>query len=196
MVKKIGLLGGSFDPIHFGHLSLAVEMREAHHLDEIWLCPTAQNPLKPEQCAVTVKHRLQMLHLAAEGIPWIKIIEEEIHRKSPCYFIDTLQQLVSDYPDVEFSVIIGDDSANTFHLWHKPEEIIKCARLLVGARNGSNFQGTPAVIKALKMGMTPTRIMEISSTEIRQRLADGLYCGHLVPAKVLDYILTHRLYCR
>lgn len=201
MVKQIGLYGGSFDPIHIGHLNLAIEMLEAHRLDEVWFCPTALNPLKQQKTAGNAHDRLNMIQLAIEGEPRFRRLDIEIHRPSPCYTIDTLHQLQATDAGKKthaFHLIIGADAAYDFYHWHQPDEIIKCAKLLVGRRHGSlsgqPFAGSTAVVAALKQGLTPTRIMEISSSDVRSRLGKGLYCGHLVPGKVLDYIVAHHLY--
>lgn len=195
---RVGLLGGSFDPIHFGHLSLAAEMREAHQLDEIWLCPTGRNPLKPQKSTTSAQDRLAMVKLAIEGTPWLKVIENEIHQPQPSYTIDTLRTLQITHPDVKFFVIIGDDVARNFSHWKLPEEILKKAQILVGRRHDlspeSPFEGAPTLVGALNKGLTRTRVLEISSSELRLRLSKRLYCNPLMPAKVIDYILAHRLY--
>lgn len=204
MGKLIGIYGGSFDPVHIGHLSLAIEMVEAHGLDEVWFCPTGQNPRKYRMSSGP-EHRLNMLRLAIEGEPRFRILETEIAKPEPSYTVDTLEELhkaesKSSDPKA-FALILGTDSARDFHKWRKPEEIIRLAQPLVGRRIDESgggledeFEGTPDVIAALKRGVTPTRIMEISSIEIRYRLRKGKYCGHLLPRKVLDYIGANHLY--
>jgi nicotinate-nucleotide adenylyltransferase len=204
MGKLIGIFGGSFDPIHIGHLNLAAEMMEAHYLHEVWFCPAAQNPLKHNVTA-GAEQRLEMLRLAIEGQPRFRILETEIKKEGPSYTIDTLEALSleqegSAEPNT-FALILGYDAAKGFHLWHRPDEIITYAFPLVGRRINEveegpegEFEGSPEVIEALKKGLTPTRIMEISSIEVRYRLRKGKYCGHLVPGKVLDYISKHHLY--
>lgn len=204
MGKLIGIYGGSFDPIHFGHINLAVEMMEAHHLHEVWFCPAAQNPHK-QHVAAAPEHRLNMLRLAIENEPRFRLLEIEAHQPGPSYTFDTLSELdkiQSESPDPNtFALILGTDAAKSFHTWHRPEEIIQLARPLVGRRIDVAddtpeyvIEGSPGIVEALRRGMTPTRIMEISSIEIRYRLKKMKYCRHLVPGKVLDYIITNRLY--
>lgn len=204
MGKLIGIYGGSFDPIHFGHLNMAVEMMEAHHLHEVWFCPAGQNPFK-QHVAMSPEHRLNMLRLATEGEPRFKILETEIFKPGPSYTLDTLNELEkieSESTDPNtFALIIGTDAARSFHKWHRPDQIIQLARPLVGRRTDELeestdeiFEGSPAVVEALRQGMTPTRLMEISSIEIRYRIKKKKYCRHLVPGKVLDYIYSHHLY--
>ncbi len=202
MTKQIGLYGGSFDPIHLGHLSLAIEIKEAHALDEVWFCPTPHNPHKTHGTLAHTQHRIDMLQCALEGMRGFHICEAEIGRSPPIYTLDTLRQLAAEETAKEvpamFSLILGDDAAHSFAKWHQPEEILKYARMLVGRRiiddNDKGFEGSSVVVEALNKGLTPTRIMEISSTEVRLRLSKGLCCVHLLPRKVLDYIQAHDLY--
>lgn len=203
MGKLIGIYGGSFDPIHLGHLNLATEMMEAHNLDEVWFCPVACSPHKSRKAPVSSEHRLNMLRLAIEEEPRFSISEIEIERDGLSYTVDTLKELVASQAGKEdpdtFALIIGEDSAENFHRWHQPEEIVKLAKLLVGSRPDSEkkeggFQGDSSVVEALEKGLTKTRVMEISSKDIRKRLLNKKYCYHLVPGKVMDYINTNHLY--
>ena len=202
MKKQVGLYGGSFDPIHLGHLNLAVQMLEAHKLDEVLFCPTAINPLKSVSCFASANQRIEMLNLAIEQEPRFHVLDIEVNRAGPSYTIDTIHQLIENRKEqeeeIEISLIIGGDAARSFHRWHQPEEIIRHAHLLIGSREMENinrdFQGSPQVIEAIHQGLTPIHVMEISSTEIRDRLARKLCCWHLLPGKVLDYILSHELY--
>lgn len=197
-MKKIGIYGGSFDPIHLGHVNLAVEMIEKHHLDEVWFCPASINPYphKQEKQGTSPKDRLAMIELAIENNPQLKICDVELHRPGPSFTLDTLHQLIDMYPDYSFSLIIGYDAAQSFHKWHKPEEIAQLVPIYVGARGSETgeFEGSKEVVNSLKKGLTKTRLMDICSSEIRQRLGNKRYCGHLLQRKVLDYILSHRLY--
>jgi len=202
MGKRIGIYGGSFDPIHFGHLNLAIEILEAQSLDEVWFCPASLNPHKHLGCSANSQHRLNMLHLALEGEPRFKITEIEITRAGPSFTLDTLKEITASQknePDTnQFFLMLGEDAARNFFKWYEPEQIIKYARLLVGRRHTEpfkeTFQGSPSIIKAIEEGLTPTRVMDVSSTIVRERLAKRLYCKHLVPGKVLDYIIINRLY--
>lgn len=199
----IGIFGGTFDPIHFGHISLALDMLEKHHLDEVWFCPVSVSPHKQETPPIAVEHRLKMLQIALEDIYEFQILDIEIKRKGPSYTIDTLRELnelerKQKYPR-EFCFILGDDVVKNFCNWHQPEEIIKTAPVFIGRRTLEKIkiqEGTldPKILEALVKGITDTRVMEVSSTEIRNRIAEGLYCGHLLPAKVLDYIYDNKLY--
>lgn len=202
-MKKIGVYGGSFDPIHLGHLNLATEIMEAHQLDEVLFCPAAINPHKTHQNSVSATHRLNMIRLAIAHEPRFSVTEIEIARQGLSYTVDTLKELHALQNDREersaFFLILGEDSARTLHRWHQPEVIISLAQPLVGSRIGKRdalepFEGSPSMIRALNEGLTPTRVMEISGTEIRERLLDKKPCYHLLPGKVMDYIITNRIY--
>jgi nicotinate-nucleotide adenylyltransferase len=193
--KKIGLYGGSFDPIHIGHLSLAVELMEAGSLDEVWFCPSAVSPFKELTPLFDIPDRCRMIELAIQPIKPFKWVDLEIKRPAPSYTIDTLRELTAKHPSHQFYLMMGDDSAKHFSRWKEAEEIIKLAKLLVGRRTLSpnTFEGSSPIEQAIAAGMHSTRLIEISSTEIRERLKKGLCIAHLVPLKVLDDILLNRL---
>lgn len=197
--KKIGFFGGTFDPIHFGHINLAIELRELRALDEIWFCPAQSNPLKTQAPSSSALQRLNMLKLAVADIPFFKVIDNEILRPAPSYTIDTLNELTQANPGYVFSLILGEDSISCFFRWNQPLEITVKAAPLIGCRTGemdlNRYSGeNPEILKALSQGITQTSLMDISATLIRDRLARGLYCGHLLPAKVIDDIKQNNLY--
>ncbi len=202
MVKSIGLYGGSFDPIHLGHLNLAIEMLEKAGLDEIWFCPANVNPHKVENLPISTEDRLSMLMLALEGIKGCSILNSELLRPSPSYTIDTLKELLAEEEKnpqgLKFHLILGEDALPGFPKWKSVDEIIQLVPLLIGQRTTSepsaNSTGDPSLRIAIENGMIPTRRMDINSTEIRQRLSQKKCCKHLVPQKVLDYIDRHKLY--
>lgn len=197
--KKIGLYGGTFDPIHFGHLNLAIELLELRGLDEVWFCPAQSNPHKSVEPGAEASHRVNMLELALKEIPAFKVISNEVRRPAPSYTIDTLKELKEQYPDYSFSLLLGEDSISGFFRWHQPLEIIEKANLYIGSRIGeidqNRYSGEDQkILQAIQQGMTQTRLMDVSATLVRDRLSRGFYCGHLIPAKVLDYIRDNRLY--
>lgn len=198
MGKVIGIFGGTFDPIHLGHLNLAIEILEKKPLDEVWFCPARSSPFKREGESTAAHHRLKMIDLAIAPIPAFRSVDIELQREGPSYTIDTLRYFVeqekSNPSPTTFSLIMGEDTFFNFFNWRHPEEIMRLAPLTIGCRQ-YNLAGKedPVIEQALK-GCLSTRIMEISGTEIRERLKKGLYCGHLVPKEVLDYIREFHLY--
>jgi len=193
--SRIGFLGGTFDPPHFGHLHLAIELMERCGLDEVWFCPAQANPLKQEPVA-TALQRLQMVQFAVEEIPGLKVIDLELTRPSPSYTIDTIKTLCNTQSNHTFHLLLGDDAVNTFYLWKDVEELVHLAPPLVGLRSRhlKPFLGSQIVIDALQRGMVSMPVIEITATEIRNRLENHHTCIHLIPAKVLDFIATHQLY--
>ena len=190
--RTVGFFGGTFDPIHFGHLHLAIALLEKEKLDEILFCPAFCSPFKtqtPPQASP--EHRLAMLRLGLEGIPHFRITPIEIERKGPSYAIDTLRALKQD--GVQLRLLLSEETAEHFALWKEVEALIQLAPPLVGTRGQSAPLKGPFA-DVLKKGSTRTKTIEISSTEVRDRLQKKLYCGHLVPAKILDYIRSHCLY--
>lgn len=190
----IGFYGGTFDPVHFGHLNMAVEMLEKQGLEEIWFCPARTNPFKLGQEAASIEHRMHMVDLAIHDVPQFKILDIESKREGPSYTVSTLRKIIDK--SREFRLLLSEETAEEFCQWRESEEIINLAPPLVGSRGAElhNLEGSPQVIDALKRGWVSTRVMDISSTEIRERLRKGLYCGHLVPEKILDYIYKNHLY--
>ena len=203
MQGKVGFFGGSFDPIHFGHLNLAVELMEAHNLDQVLFCPANINPHKLNQEGSTISDRLEMVNLAISSNPNFQLLDLESERKGISYTIDTLRDFIaneelSSNPRKTF-LLLSDEAVSGFFDWHKPEEIVKIATLLIGTRLSSTKNLLPevanqSICEAIRKGWTPTSRMDISSTAIRNRLQKRLYCGHLVPEKVLDYIYQNHLY--
>lgn len=199
--KRIGLFGGTFNPIHFGHINLSLDLKEKNELDEVWLIPSLSSPLRVNEKTIPPSHRLAMLELAVKDIPGFFVSDIELKRPSPSYTIDTIKEMQTAYPEHSFFLLCGEDSLLRFLEWKEPLEIIRRIRLLIGSRYpselvkrmptlGFNEELTCAVLK----GITPTRQLEISATDIRERLKKRLYCGHLVPGKVLDYIYQNQLY--
>ena len=200
--KKIGLFGGTFDPIHVGHLNLAFELMEKKELDQVWFIPAQVNPFKTEAPPQAMGHRLEMVQLAIQGIPEFHLKDLEKERPPPSYTIDTLKAFIAEeaYKPTphQFYLLLGEDAIPSFHSWHLSEEIVKLVPLLIGSRSlmgGYDLNPFPFLIrKAIEDGLIETRLMDISGTDIRKRLAQNLYCGHLVPFTVLDYVKKYQLY--
>lgn len=189
-LMKVGLLGGTFDPIHYGHLNLAFEMLEKVSLDEIWMCPTWTNPHKVIGQASSAADRLEMVRLAIEDIPQFKVIDNEVRRGGVSYTVETLRELRAEHPQIKFFLILGEDAATNFFKWKDPQEILSLCDVLVGSRTAAKA-GVP---DSLKKGYIATRLLDISATEVRSRVNKSLYISHLVPGKVVDFISRNQLY--
>lgn len=199
--KRVGLYGGTFNPIHFGHLNLAITLKEKQDLSEIWFIPTHVTPLRAQTPSLSPHHRLKMLELALEEIPGFEICEEELNRPPPSYTVDTVKEILKKYPSFDFFLLFGEDSLLRFREWKDPLEIVKLVPLFIGSRRNIELvKRLPSlgfreeIGAAIRKGMVETPQIEISATQTRERLKKRLYCGHLMPAKVLDYIYENQLY--
>lgn len=198
MSKKVGFFGGSFDPIHLGHLNIAIELAERHKLDEVYICPTSQSPFKKSQPPIASKEdRRAMVTAAISPLPNFTLLDLELQNSMPCYTVDTIRALIAANHKKNYFLLLGEDAIEHFHEWREVEELVKLATPLIGSRATKSFNRkglTPVLSSSIEKGLTEIPIMEISSTGIRDRLKKGLYCGHLLPAKVWDYIQQHQLY--
>ena len=176
-MNKTGIFGGSFNPIHHGHISLARQLKEQAGLDEVWLMVSPQNPMKRNEDLLNDEKRLEMARLALEGIEGIIVSDYEMYLPKPSYTWNTLQALSKDYPEREFTLLIGGDNWALFDKWYHAEDIKKHYEIAVYTRT----PGEPGFI-------------DISSTEIRRRIKAGKGIRRLVPKAVADYIKENRLY--
>lgn len=196
--QKIGFFGGGFDPIHFGHLNLAIQMQEKHQLDEIVLCPAHCSPLKKnDPPKASAEDRLDMCKLAIEDIAGFSLSKREIERGSS-YTIDSIRQLQEEAKRAQIFLILSDDALPSLMHWKEIYDLLAIARPLIGRRVREKkeiLQEMPKKLASLvEPGLTSTPLIEISSTEIRERIKKGAYCGHLIPQKILDYIHEHQVY--
>ena len=184
---RIGVLGGSFDPVHHGHLIAARTLREALELDLVLLVPAGQQPFKREGHAAAGVDRVAMAELAVRGESGFEVNRLEVEREGPSWTADTLAVLRERHPGAELTLLIGADAALEFPAWRAVERIRELADVKVFTRAGAE---RPQV--GLPMVEIPA--VQISSTDIRARLRAGLSIRYLVPEVVLDYIATKRLY--
>lgn len=188
---KIGILGGSFNPVHIGHLILARTVLEEIRLDKIIFIPCYIQPLKSSREFAFPEHRLEMLRLALEGNDSFEISDIEIKRKGKSYTVDTLKILKKTYDDLFF--IIGIDNLREFHKWKEPDKILRLAKLIVTNRGGID-QKIPKRIRRKEIITCKIPNIEISSSYIRERIREGKSIKFLVPDNVEKYILINNLY--
>jgi nicotinate-nucleotide adenylyltransferase len=194
---RIGLYGGTFDPPHIGHLRMVIALVEAHQIDLVYFCVAATSPFKMGQSQTAAHHRLEMVRRAISPISNFRACDLELQRPAPSYTIDTLEQLQRNHPADQLFLMIGDDMMLDFPKWHRAEDLASRVPILVGRRSDkSRFPrgGSAQLRAALRRGSTNTPLVEVSGTEIRARMQQGLYCGHLLSAPVLDYIAEQGLY--
>ncbi len=197
--KKIGFLGGSFDPIHFGHIHLGISLQEKHGFDEVIVCPSFRSPFKnvlPE----SGMHRLSMVQLAIENIASWSILDWEVRREAPSYTIDTIKYLMTtkfSKEEAELFLLMGFDVGKDFFTWKEVDALCALATPVIGSRierSEHRVAQHDADLSDKGAIFTPISFFEISATEVRDRIQKKMYCGHLVPAKVLDYIAHYQLY--
>ena len=196
MKKAIAILGGAFDPVHLGHLALAEDTFAELDLDAVWFVPTAQSPLKSEPPGLHEAGRLDLLRLALADFPDFQICRAELHRGGISYTIDTVRQLNGRYPDIAFSWIIGADQVRQLNRWRGIGELAKRIRFIVVARPGVEMALLQTGIPGLRLQRVASRLLDISSTDIRLRIAEGKAVNHLLPKPVGDLIMERKYYSK
>jgi nicotinate-nucleotide adenylyltransferase len=199
-MKKVGIFGGTFDPIHFGHINLALHLKEKLKLQEVLFVPAFINPLKVRKSDASCEARQKMLELALQGIEGMIVCPLEIERKSS-YMIDTVRTLQEEqkYRDAKFYLLMGEDQISDFERWKEAEGLSELATPIIGVRAlepSPRMPRDPHLLKTVQEGLRKIPLFDISATEIRGRLKKGLFCGHLVCERVLQYIEEKALYGR
>ncbi|SHH80764.1 nicotinate-nucleotide adenylyltransferase [Ferrimonas marina] len=210
MNKPLGLFGGTFDPIHNGHLRCAFEVQQQLGLDQVLLLPNHIPPHKASP-GIAPHHRLAMVELAIEGCPNLGVDRRELDRSEPSYTVETLAQYRQEQGDRPLCFIVGMDSLLQFHRWHQPEQILELAHLVVchrpdhplpadseaqgwlarhGLDSAEQLQQTPAG----GIWLQPVTQLAIASSTLRAQMARGLAADFLLPPQVVAYIDRHRLY--
>ena len=192
MKKQVGIFSGSFNPIHVGHMILANYMQQFTYLDEVWIVVTPQNPLKKLSELLNDDLRLAMTKLAIDNYDNLKVCDIEFKMPIPSYTIDTLHQLSSQYPDYEFTLIIGGDNWEYFDKWKDYQTILREYKIIIYPRLGETIEIEEQYKDTVKLVTAP--IVEVSSTFIRNNLREGKEMRAFVPEKVYDYILNDNLY--
>lgn len=208
--KAIGILGGTFDPIHFGHLRAALEISQVLDLSKVMFIPCYQ-PVHRKLPLASPHERLAMVRLAIQNEPKLMVNDCEIMRQGPSYTIDTLQHLRKEMPTTPFCLIMGIDALLNFPSWHRWEEILTLAHLIVMRRPQYQLPATGIVADLLKQRLQftaealyepiagnillqPVTLLEISATEIRKLIAAGKSPRFLLPESVFNYIKQHGVY--
>ena len=193
--KSVAILGGAFDPIHLGHLSLAEDTFRELKLDEVWFVPSAQSPLKENEAGLDEKGRLELLGAALEPYPDFHINRFEIDRGGVSYTIDTMKHFTAQYPEVSFYCVIGGDQVAQLHKWKNIDALCKLMTFVIVSRPGYviDTDQIPA-IPNLRFLEVNSRLLDIASSKIRDRIAAGKEVKHLLPKAVSDLILQKHLY--
>lgn len=197
-MRHIGLMGGSFNPIHLGHLNMGRAALESGVVEKVLFLPSG-NPPHKRAGLEDKQHRLAMARLAVDGEESMEICTEEIDREGVIYTVDTLTILHEKMPDCRFYYLIGADTLCVLHTWRRAEDVIRLCAFLVVMRPGEDeAQVMAAAQRWREMGaeisFLPACMMDISSTRVRERMASGLSLDDLVPAQVEAYIRENDLY--
>jgi nicotinate-nucleotide adenylyltransferase len=206
----LGIFGGSFDPIHYGHLHIALDLYQQLHLSEVRFIP-CKNPVSDKKIVASEQQRLTMLQLALQPFSYFSIDQRELHRATPSYMIETLASLRLEWGNTPLGLILGYDNLATLDRWHQWRSLIDYAHLLIVPRPDQaesypneihafveRYQTQdPLLLSQQPAGllfMTDVHALPISATYIRKTIASGNCAVGLVPCTVLDYILEQKLY--
>jgi nicotinate-nucleotide adenylyltransferase len=190
---KIGFLGGSFDPVHFGHLLAAQDAYEQHKLDRLVIVPAFQAPLKPNEAKSTPADRLAMIRAATEWDTRFEVSDFELTRGGVSYTIDSARHFRSLYPNDELFWVIGGDQLPQLHLWKDIGELAKIVEFIFLERPGYPVKAAPS-IPGLRLHRCDGHLLAISSTELRERTRRSLSLDYFVPHKAIVYIREQGLY--
>ena len=195
---RLGIFGGSFDPVHNGHLGLARACQEQAALDEVWFMPTATQPLKQKGPHASNADRVEMLRHATENESAWRVCTLEVDRGGVSYTVDTLRQLHEELPEAALFFLIGSDAIRDVAQWKEPGEIFRLATPLVVHRAGAPPADlaplAPLCTKETQARLIELPALDVSSSEIRTRLAAGDSIDGLAPPSVVEYIATNHLY--
>lgn len=202
--KKVGLLGGTFDPIHLGHLIIAESAYDAQGLDRVVLIPSGHSYFKDHKAkkVLDAQVRLEMTRLAAEGNPHFSVSDIEVRRPGNSYTAETLEELNAAHPDTQYFYIIGADTVMSIETWYRPQDIFSSCVLLAAFRAdevpaGEFYDKIADLKERFGADIRPLPVLNIgiSSTEVRERVESGHSIHYLVPDAVERYIMEQGLYC-
>jgi nicotinate-nucleotide adenylyltransferase len=195
--RSLGIFGGTFDPIHIGHLAVAERACDELGLEGVVFVPALLPPHKPHRVISPIADRVAMLELAIGGNPRFRWSDVDMRPDEPSYTVSMLERMQAEYPAAQLSFIVGGDSLRDFSTWHEPERILDLARLVVADRPGvevdeSVYEAVPRLRE--RVIRFPAPLLEVSSTDLRQRVAEGLSIRYLVPCRVHAFIVEQGLY--
>lgn len=189
-MTTIGILGGSFNPVHVGHMILASYLSQWGYVDEVWLTLSPRNPLKDPSELIPDLRRLAMLNIAVKGSDNIDICDIELSMPRPSYTVRTLELLRERNPDKKFKLIIGSDNWRNFDRWREPQKILDEFGVIVYLRPG--YPVAKSNVEGLEIANAP--LLDISSTFVRQAISRGRDMNYFLPAGVYKYIKDNKLY--
>lgn len=200
-MRNIGIMGGTFDPIHNGHIAVGRQAYREYNLDEVWFMPSGRPPHKADHAVTGAADRCEMTRLAVEGESCFRFSDFEARREGNTYTAQTLELLNKEYPDVRFFFIIGADSLYELESWYMPEKVLELAVILVAGREYSgadrSLHRQIAYLKEKYGGeIFPLHLkeMNVASVHLREMAAKGQDLSPYVPASVWEYIRTRNLY--
>ncbi len=186
-MKSVGLFGGSFNPVHTGHIALAKSLCENAGLDEVWLMVSPQNPFKKASAdLLDDRLRLEMVQMAVKDEPRLKASDYEFRLPKPSYTWNTLQALSTDYPETAFTLLIGGDNWAAFDKWYRHDDILARYPIVVYPRQGCHTGDVPEGVTVVE-----TPLLNISSTEIRQRIREGKPVSGMVPQAIETLVTAY-----
>ncbi len=210
-MKKIGIFGGTFDPVHKGHITVAEEFARSLDLETVYLIPAAVPPHRPDPPVASPRDRLEMLSLAVAGNPVLEVSELELQRKGVSYTLDTIRDLREDIGEREFFLALGADAFSEISTWHRPDEVMAAVNMVVLTRPGFEIDLIGSLPGKIHSRYTPetggfrhssgTRLfslsvsaVDISASGIKKLISEGKSFHDLVPDSVYDYIASSGLY--
>jgi nicotinate-nucleotide adenylyltransferase len=188
---RLGIYGGTFDPVHLGHLLVAHAAREEMHLDEVIFVPAGISPFKPDRQPAPAALRLRMLRLALAGLSWCRVSELDVRREGPSYSVDTVRALASERPEATLLFIIGGDHLGSLGEWRESAALARLVEFIVIPRPGGAEAEVPPGFTAHGLAGWP---LEVSASDLRGRIRAGRAFEHLVAAPVAEVIRNNRLY--
>jgi nicotinate-nucleotide adenylyltransferase len=204
LTTRLGIFGGSFDPVHFGHLLLAESCREQCDLDEVWFVPAAVPPHKQGEERTSAKDRVEMLKLAIAGHPQFRVSTIEIDRGGVSYTVSTLAAIGQQRPEADLFLLLGGDSLRDLGTWRQPERICELATPVAVGRVGSppaDYSSLQRIVSAerleyIRRHAVEMPLVELSSTDLRRRVAQSRSIRYMTPRAVEMYISQHAIYRR